>query len=171
MKKRGDTVMKLGTSEYVIRETFLSLSLKIPAGMHYSYVVSNETTGAVLTGVLVDGTNTYAVKNGSTVKVYFTLDEDYEWDGDFDNPKDLGVIESDKVVDASEMPKAKGPPGSETNPWKVGENVTAHIKDRVLYLKGTGAMDDFASAEAVPWAAVADQVTAVTVEDGVTKIG
>ena len=148
-----------------------SLSLKIPAGVHYSYVVSNETTGAVLTGVLVDGTNTYSVKNGSTVKVYFTLDEFYMWDGEFDNPKDLGVIEDDKVVDASEMPKAKGAPGSETNPWKVGENVTAYIKDRVLYLKGAGAMDDFASAEAVPWAAVAGDVTAVTVEDGVTKIG
>ena len=148
-----------------------SLSLKIPAGVHYSYVVSNETTGAVLTGVLVDGTNTYSVKNGSTVKVYFTLDEDYVWDGDFDNPKDLGVIESDKVIDASEMPKAKGPPGSETNPWKVGENVTAYIKDRVLYLKGTGAMNDFASTAEVPWAAVAGDVTAVTVEDGVTKIG
>ena len=68
-------------------------------------------------------------------------------------------------------PKAKGLPGSEANPWKVGENVTAHIKDRVLYQKGTGAMDDFASAAEVPWAAVADQVMAVTAEDGVTKIG
>ena len=63
------------------------------------------------------------------------------------------------------------PPGCEIDPWKVGENVTAYIKDGVLYLKGTGAMNDFASAAKVPWAAVADQVTAVTVEDGVTKVG
>ena len=146
-------------------------TLKIPAGVHYSYVVSNETAGTELKGVLADGTNTYMVVNGSTVKVYFTPDEDYGWDGEFDNPKNLGVIECDKVVDASEMPKVKGLPGSEVNPWSVGENVTAYIKDRVLYLKGSGAMNDFASAAEVPWAAVVDQVTTVTVDEGVTYIG
>ena len=55
--------------------------------------------------------------------------------------------------------------------WTAGDTVKVYRNGSRLFIMGSGAMDDFASAEAVPWAAVADQVTAVTVEDGVTKIG
>ena len=79
-------------------------TVKIPAGAHYTYVVSNETEE--ITGELLDGTNNYAVAKGTKVKVYFTPDENYEWDGAFANPKEIGPIESDTVIYASEMPKA-----------------------------------------------------------------
>ena len=226
-----------------------SLSLKIPAGVHYSYVVSNETTGAELKGVLADGTNTYSVKNGSTVKVYFTPEERYELDkteyafakpidedcsipaedmptatylyavitvgqlnhmtaawtsGDgtvtnaiegmsfevlkgttgvkviftpdqnyrFVNGGETGVRELDSpLAEGCEVtpPETEGIPGTVVNPWVVGTDVRAYMGDEgTLVITGTGAMDDFASAADVSWAAVADQVTAVTVADGVT---
>lgn len=45
------------------------------------------------------------------------------------------------------------------------------MKGDVLVIAGSGAMADFASAASVPWAAVADEVTEVTIAEGVTKIG
>ena len=144
--------------------------LKIPvAGAYYSYVVSNETAGAELKGVLADGTNTYMVTRGCAVKVYFTPDEDYGWDGEFDNPKDLGQINSNMTIDASEMPEARIIKGREGNPWTVGDGVTAYIKRGTLVITGTGAMNDFASAAEVPWVPVT--VTAVTIGEGVTALG
>ena len=89
------------SAKYVTMPRFV---LKIPAGTHYTYVVSNGTEG--ITGELVNGTNEYIVAKGATLKVYFTPDENYEWEGDFTNPKEIGPIESDTVIYASEMPKA-----------------------------------------------------------------
>ena len=62
-------------------------------------------------------------------------------------------------------------PGCKSCPWTVGDDVTAYITGEELDIEGTGGMYDFASAEDVPWAAFVDDVTAVTVDDGVTKIG
>lgn len=81
-----------------------SLTLKIPAGANYTYVVSNATEE--LTAKLEDGTNSYTVAKGSAVKVYFTPEEGYVWSGDFDNPKEIVPIESDTVIDESELPTA-----------------------------------------------------------------
>ena len=53
-------------------------------------------------------------------------------------------------------------PGSERNPWKVGEGgtdvVQAYVKDGVLVIAGSGAMADFASAADVPWAPYVDEL-------------
>ena len=89
------------SAKYVTMPRFV---LKIPAGTHYTYVVSNETEG--ITGELVNGTNEYIVAKGATLKVYFTPDENYEWDGGFTNPKTISNISGDTVIYASEMPKA-----------------------------------------------------------------
>ena len=83
-----------------------SLTLKIPAGAHYTYVVSNETKNVEVDGELADGTNTYVIAKDSAVKVYFTPEEGYVWSGDFDNPKEIVPIESDTVIDESELPTA-----------------------------------------------------------------
>lgn len=56
--------------------------------------------------------------------------------------------------------------------WTAGGDVMATLYDTgVLDITGTGAMYDFADAASVPWAAVADKVMAVTVAEGVTKVG
>ena len=86
--------------------TMPQFALKIPAPSGYSYVVSNET--AQLTGVLADGTNTYGVVTGATVKVYFTLDEGYIWKvSPKENPMVVEKITGDTVVDAKDLPTAE----------------------------------------------------------------
>ena len=80
----------------------------------------------------------------------------------------------DKTLAAEDLPVLIAP-GVEGNPWKVGEGgtdvVQAYVKDGVLFIAGSGAMYDFASAEEVPWAAFVGDVTAVTIAEGVTKVG
>ena len=79
--------------------------VKIPAPTGYSYVVSNET--AQLTGVLADGTNTYGVVTGATVKVYFTLGEGYTWKvPPTENPMVLADLWTDTVVPLEQLPTA-----------------------------------------------------------------
>lgn len=43
--------------------------------------------------------------------------------------------------------------------------------DGELLISGTGAMEDYESAEAAPWADVADKITKINVANGVTSIG
>ncbi len=79
--------------------------VKIPVVTGYTYVVSNET--AEVTGTLADGTNTYVVAKGSELKVYFTLDKNYQFVGTPDNPMALGAINESKVIDIASLPKAE----------------------------------------------------------------
>ena len=44
-----------------------------------------------------------------------------------------------------------GLPGSEGDPWEIGEGVTAYIKDWILYLQGAGDVTEFGDGGA-PWA-------------------
>ncbi len=85
--------------------TMPKLGLKIPVVTGYTYVVSNET--AEVTGTLADGTNTYVVAKGSELKVYFTLDKNYQFVGTPDNPMVLGAINESKVIDIESLPKAE----------------------------------------------------------------
>ena len=63
-------------------------------------------------------------------------------------------------------------PGDEARPWVAGDAVTAYTNGvGGLVIQGSGAMYDFADAEDVPWADVAKEVTAVTIEETVTKVG
>ena len=62
-------------------------------------------------------------------------------------------------------------PGCKSCPWTVGDDVTAYITGEELDIEGTGGMYDFASADDVPWAAFVGDVTAVTIAEGVTKVG
>ena len=52
-----------------------------------------------------------------------------------------------------------GLPGGEANPWTVGEGVTAHVRDRVLYLNGAGAVAAFAGD--APWAGYDEMLTGI----------
>ena len=59
-------------------------------------------------------------------------------------------------------------PGSERRPWSVGDSVTAWTNGvGTLFIEGTGATDDFASGETVPWADAAGKITAVMVSEDV----
>ena len=56
--------------------------------------------------------------------------------------------------------------------YPAGDTVMAYWNcATLLSIEGTGAMDDFVGAASVPWAAVAKDLSAVTVADGVTYIG
>lgn len=80
------------------------VTLKIPAATTgYSYIVSNATKE--ITGELVNGTNNYVIASNDTVLIYFTLAEGYVFDGEVTNPRNLGAIETDTVIDATQMPK------------------------------------------------------------------
>ena len=63
------------------------------------------------------------------------------------------------------------PEGTPSAPWTVGKDVTAYLEDGVLFVKGTGAMVDFASAADAPWAPVASRISRVEVAPTVTQIG
>lgn len=56
------------------------------------------------------------------------------------------------------------PPGSEENPWVVGENATAYVKGGTLYIKGTG------SVTSMPWTEEADGITKLVKDEGVTEL-
>ena len=80
--------------------------VKIPAPTGYSYVVSNET--AQLAAELADGTNTYGVVTGATVKVYFTPDEGYTWKvPPTENPMVLAGLWTDTIVKLDQLPTAE----------------------------------------------------------------
>ena len=83
-----------------------AVSVKIPAPTGYSYVVSNETEE--IAGTLADGTNTYGVVTGATVKVYFTPDEGYMWKvPPKENPMVLAGLWADTVIPLEQLPLAK----------------------------------------------------------------
>ena len=63
------------------------------------------------------------------------------------------------------------PRGSSLNPWVGGDSVTVWTNGTTLVIEGMGAMSNFANAASVPWAGIANEVTAVTIAAGVTKVG
>ena len=52
-----------------------------------------------------------------------------------------------------------------------GENVTWTLKDGVLTISGTGAMEDYDEWDCVPWNGQKDSIRKIVVEDGVTNVG
>ena len=118
------------------------------------------------------GDATFEVLKGTTgMKIVFTPEKDYRFAAD----GETGVRELDSpLTKGCEVtpPQVEGIPGTEANPWNVGDSVTAYMSDKkTLVITGTGAMDDFADAANVPWNEIANEVSAVTVADGVTHIG
>ena len=106
------------------------------------------------------------------VQVIFTLEHHYR----FVDVHETGIraLDSPLMKDAYEVvpPEVEGIPGTVVNPWSVGETVTAYVSDEgVLIIGGTGEMDDFASEDEAPWAAVVGAIKEVTVAAGVTKVG
>ena len=51
-----------------------------------------------------------------------------------------------------------------------GENVTWTLKDGVLTISGTGAMEDY-NWDSIPWRNYFDTIERIEVEDGVTNVG
>ncbi len=79
-------------------------SVKVPAAVKGgSYVVSNATEE--IAGVLAGGVNTYVVPKGDEVKIYFTLENDDLFAGEFVNPLELGRVMSNVVLTADTLPK------------------------------------------------------------------
>lgn len=54
---------------------------------------------------------------------------------------------------------------------KCGENLTWEFADGILTISGTGDMYDYSSADPAPWSAKNNDISEITVLDGVTSIG
>lgn len=54
---------------------------------------------------------------------------------------------------------------------KCGENLTWKFADGILTISGTGDMYDYSSADPAPWSAKNNDISEITVLDGVTSIG
>lgn len=54
---------------------------------------------------------------------------------------------------------------------KCGENLTWEFADGILTISGTGEMYDYSSADPAPWSAKNNDISEITVLDGVTSIG
>ncbi|MBQ9387236.1 MAG: leucine-rich repeat domain-containing protein, partial [Lachnospiraceae bacterium] len=52
-----------------------------------------------------------------------------------------------------------------------GANAVWSFEDSTLTVSGTGAMTSYSSKNDTPWAALADQIRFITVDDGITSIG
>lgn len=52
-----------------------------------------------------------------------------------------------------------------------GDNVVWTLVNGVLTISGSGAMDDYESADAVPWHALKEEISAIVIGPGVTEIG
>lgn len=62
-------------------------------------------------------------------------------------------------------------PGCPEHPWAGGDSVDVWTNGTTLVIEGTGAMSNFVNAADVPWAAVAGEMTEVSVGKDVTRIG
>ena len=63
------------------------------------------------------------------------------------------------------------PEGTRAAPWTVGKGVTAYLEEGMLFVKGSGAMTNFASAADAPWAPAASRIDRVEVAPTVASIG
>lgn len=52
-----------------------------------------------------------------------------------------------------------------------GEDAQWSLEDGVLYISGSGRMDSYGRASAVPWAQVRDQIELVYFDEGITNVG
>ena len=148
-------------------------SLKIPkAPEAYSYEVSSM--GVQPTAVLANQTNTYAIAAGATVRVNFTAEGDYVFDGPFDNPKIIANLSGDTVIDAADLPTTKFvKKGSAGNPWAVGKTVLDSVTVWTngvggLVIEGRGEMRDFTEGDPAPWGT---DITEVEIGEEVMGIG
>ena len=184
-KKNGEYVLTHSTGELTSFVKFTVsgfCTLKFPVGAHYTYVVSNETENVEVDGELADGTNTYAIAYGSTVKVYFTPEDGYVLKDGFVNPKDLDEITADTVVDASDLPTAlalmgvaafdavKTYDGEATNvTWVVTNATGAVITDATVSLREQGTTAWIPVANFAPYVDVTNATVEVKAEkDGFT---
>ena len=152
-----------GTRDDYPYEVVQGMAVKVTVGALPKNVTAFWTSG--------DGSCTNAVKGASfkvrkgleNVKVLFAPAEFYAVDKTeyaFEGP-----ILADCAVPAEALPTVRW-----AYAWQVGEGVVAHIDaNRVLAIEGTGAMSNFVNAADVPWDPAL--VTAVTIGEGVTKIG
>lgn len=181
-KKNGEYVLTHSTGDLASFVKFTVsgfCTLKIPAAKTgYSYVVSNATEE--IAGELVNGTNNFVVVKDDTVKVCFTPNAGYVLSGGFVNPKDLGAIEADTVVDASDLPTAlalmgvtaldavKTYDGEATNvTWVVTNATGAVITDATVSLREQGTTAWIPVANFAPYV----DVTNATVEVKAEKDG
>ena len=84
----------------------------------------------------------------------------------------LGVA-ADELTDVVAT-VATVPEGTRSAPWAVGKDgadVTAYLEEGMLFVEGTGAMVDFASAADAPWAPAASRISRVEVAPTVKSIG
>lgn len=64
-----------------------------------------------------------------------------------------------------------GAAADSANAGTCGEKATWSFADGTLTISGEGRMTDYNSNSPAPWADLADQITAVVVEEGVTTVG
>ena len=82
------------------------------------------------------------------------------------------IAQVEEVTGVKLDPDPLAPRGSSENPWAAGDTVMAYTNGAGgLVIKGVGAMSNFVNAAAVPWAAVAGEVSEVSLGRDVTRIG
>lgn len=128
------------------------------------------TSSAWTNGLEVVGfTGSLTLRQGSTVTVVFSPGPKYCIVA---NGEKSWVLEEDVVFGTTPgfpMPTVEGLPGSDVNPWQIGDNVTACTNGtNDLRIEGVGATRDFESAADVPWADFARQIAKVSVAETVT---
>ena len=123
-----------------------------------------------MTAVGGSGANTYTILSNAEVTVTFVANDGCRITA---NGEKAWTLTGDVTFGTTEgypLPTVEIVPGMAAAPWTVGEGVVAYTNETgKLIITGTGAMDDFASAADVPWDPAA--VTAVSVGEGVTKVG
>ena len=121
-------------------------------------------------GMVETDYDVYSILSNAEVTVTFAPFENYRIAA---NGTKAWMLTGDVTFGETEgfpLPTVEGIPGTDVAPWIVGEGVQAYTNETgELFITGTGAMDDFASAADVPWDPAS--VTEVTIGEGVTKIG
>ena len=147
-----------------------SVTVTLEGGLQPGLVATWTSDGSTVENPISG--ETFKVPKGTTgVKVIFTPEHNYR----FKDNGETGIRTLPSPIDDDSSvtpPEVEGIPGTVARPWNVGEGVTAYVSDeKTLVVGGTGAMTDFASAAAVPWHEDAGAITAVTIAEGVTKVG
>ena len=96
-----------------------------------------------------------------------------EYSDDIEANSTIYVLENDFEGWVAKYPKLSDNfrYNAEETQWTSGDCTVKLNADNTITVSGTGAMDDYASADEVPWKTYSTKVRRVTFESGVTKIG
>ena len=105
--------------------------LRVPQVNGVAYVVSNET--GEVAGTLANGTNSYWVAVGDSLKLHFVLGSGCTYEREpTDNPMALGTVSDITVVDRADLPIARTPTVAYLD-WNGAERIEKEVADYLEY--------------------------------------